>query len=105
MHQNVNRGNIIHTQHFKAIEENNYLASGWEVRYVNQKISILGLRPDWILINKKEKRAFIVDITTKYTPRHYKKGLMYINELRNKLTDPGWEIKYIEDYWLNAVIH
>lgn len=105
MHPNVIRGNAIHADHFKSIRENGWLASGWEIYSVNRQLGVRGLRPDWIIINKAQKRAFILDVTSKYNPAHYKKGLSYILELRAIVADPAWEIIYIEDYWLNATIH
>jgi hypothetical protein len=105
MHPNVTRGNLIHAQHFQAIRNNGWLAPGWEVYNVNQQLALSGLRPDWIIVNKEEKRALIIDVTSKYSPTHYKKGLLYVDELEKLLGDPAWEVVYIEDYWLNATVH
>jgi hypothetical protein len=105
MHPNVKRGNAIHADHFRAIRENSWIADGWEVYLVNQQINLSGLRPDWVIINRSEKRAFIIDITSKYAPRHYKKGLQYVAELQQILNDRTWQVIYLEDYWLNATIH
>lgn len=105
MHPNVKRGNQVHFEHFAALSRNNYNAPGWEVFLVNKQINLSRLRPDWIILNRIEKRAFIVDLTTKYTPKHYKKGLDYITELKQLLQDSQWNIIYLEDYWLNATLH
>ena len=108
MHPNVKRGNAIHADHFKAIRENSMMGEGWEVYSVNQQINLSGLRPDWVILNRTQKRAFIIDVTSKYAPAHYKKGMEYVNEVRqiaDILNDPSWEVVYLEDYWLNATIH
>jgi len=106
MHPNVARGNKVHADHFAALNKNSMLAQGWELYSVNKQINFSGLRPDWIILNRAEKRAFILDVTTKYSPRHYKKGQNYVVELQQIfLREPGWNIVYLEDYWLNATIH
>lgn len=105
MHPNVQRGNAIHADHFRAIKDSSVMGAGWEVYLVNKQINLSGLRPDWVILNRKEKRAFIIDITSKYDPRHYKKGLQYVSELQKILKDPAWQVIYLEDYWLNATIH
>jgi hypothetical protein len=105
MHSNVIRGNKIHYEHFAALYKNSYHAPGWEVFLVNKQINFSALRPDWIILNRLEKRAFIVDLTTKYTPKHYKKGQSYVNELMQVLQGNEWNIIYLEDYWLNATLH
>ena len=105
IHPNVKRGNVIHAEHFKAIRENSQMGTGWEVYLVNQQINLSGLRPDWVILNRNEKRAFIIDITTRSSPQHYKKGMQYVTELTRLLNDPTWQVIYLEDYWLNATIH
>ncbi len=105
MHPNVKRGNIVHQQHFEALAKSNWTAPGWEVYSCNQQIGDTALRPDWIIINYAEKRAYIIDVTTKYSPPHYQKGLKYVGALADALEDPSFEIVYVEDYWLNAVTH
>jgi hypothetical protein len=109
MHPNVKRGNLIHAQHFHAIWNNGSLAPGIKVHLVNQSISdTCRLRPDWVLIDERRKRGYILDVTTKYRHSHFAKGLLYkaeLNEVFNPNKDPGWEFIYIEDYWLDAVYH
>ncbi|MCD4729026.1 MAG: hypothetical protein K8R74_00380 [Bacteroidales bacterium] len=104
MHPNVKKGQLIHKEHFKAIVKNGEIAPEWEVWLVDSALPGTKQRPDWILINQSEKRAFIIDLTTKYNPRHYKKGLQYKTTLQ-KLLDESWDVVYIEDYWLNATMH
>lgn len=105
MPANAIKGSIIHSDHFNALHNGSYLAKGWEIYKVNRQLNLSGLRPDWIIINRQEKRAFIIDITSKYVPSHYKKGLEYVRELQDELADPSYQIVYLEDYWLNASIH
>jgi len=105
MPPNAMKGSIVHADHFNSLHKGSYLAKGWEIYKVNRQLNHSGLRPDWIIINRQEKRAFIIDITSKYVPSHYKKGLEYVKELQNELADPSYAIIYLEDYWLNAVIH
>ena len=106
MHANVVKGNKVHADHFAALKKNDGLAPGWELYSVNKQINFSGLRPDWVILNRSEKRAFILDVTTKYAPKHYKKGQNYVAELQQVFNnEPGWNIVYLEDYWLNATIH
>jgi len=105
MHPNVRRGNAIHAEHFNAIRNNSQMGAGWEVYLCNQQLGSSGLRPDWIILNRNEKRAFIIDVTSKYRPAHYKKGLQYAAELNLIINDPSWNVVYLEDYWVNATIH
>ena len=103
MHPNVIKGQLIHRKHFESIVKNGELAPGWEVYKVDSILPGSKLRPDWIIINHPEKRAFILDLTTKFIPKHYKKGLQYKTTLLKILET--YDVSYIEDYWLNATIH
>jgi hypothetical protein len=114
MHKNVKRGNRIHHEHFAALRSkvHSRTAPGWEVWYVNKQIGKTGLRPDWVILNRKEKRAFILDVTAKYRRAHYQKGLRYkealgeeLRRLEVILDDQSWNIVYLEDYWLDATYH
>lgn len=115
MHPNVKKGTQIHRDHFEAIRnpETSHLGPGWEVWSVDEKIKnvLLGttstsrFRPDWILVNPTRKLALIIDITARYQPRHYRKGLKYQSELQRMLNDPAYTVVYTEDYWLNAIYH
>lgn len=104
MHPNVRKGNRIHAEHFQAIREavDGGGLNGWKAAFVNRRIPGAGhKRPDWVLYNEEEKRAVVVDITSKYAPRHYQKGMEYVDALRHIWTDPEWEIQYVEDYYQN----
>jgi hypothetical protein len=105
MHPNVKKGNHLHAQHFHAIRNASWHGPGWEVWCVNQALGGSRLRPDWILINESRKLAIIVDLTSKYQPTHYKKGLEYEDKVRKMLDNPQWEVRYLEDYWLNSTRH
>ncbi len=106
MHPNVKKGNQMHEMHFKAIaDKQGYLAPGWEVYLCNKSIKGTKLRPDWVLINHGLKKGFVIDVTSKFSPRHYKKGLSYVSALEQIFTNPQWEIVYLEDYWVDRVLH
>lgn len=106
MHPHVKKGNRIHEMHFKAIaSENGYLAGGWDVILRNESIPGSRLRPDWVIINRDKKEGLIIDITSKFRPKHYKKGLTYLNELNKLFDNPEWTFHYIEDYWVDAIYH
>jgi len=117
MHPHVKMGNELHFTHFKTvIRDEKHLAPGWKLLLVNEPISNLDrlapdLRPDWVLINWEKKKAYVIDLTSKYSRRHYKKGLLYVSSLKSALKtlpnflDSEWEFIYIEDYWLDAVLH
>ena len=105
MHPNVRKGQRQHEQHFESITKNGSVASGWQVWSVNKPIPGLRIRPDWVLINESKKRIIIVDLTTKYDPKHYKKGQQYQKAFEALLDDDTWDIVYLEDYWLDATIH
>jgi len=102
MPPNAMRGSIIHSDHFNALHRGSEFGDGWEIYKVNKQLNLSGLRPDWIIINRMEKRALIIDITSKFNPKHVNKGGTYIKELEKELADPSYSINYIEDYWLNA---
>ena len=58
--------------------------------------------------SEPEARLYHFDVTAKYAPAHYKKGMEYVNEVRKIgeiLNDSSWEVVYLEDYWLNATVH
>ncbi len=105
---NVIKGNHEHKRHFEAIRRDSGLQQGWEQFPPNTKVPGTDLRPDWFIYNPSQRMGYIIDLTSKYEKRHYRKGLKYVDVVTNyfdKNFGNGWTFVYIEDYWLNAVYH
>ena len=102
MRATLKKGNQINRDYFNAIQSTQIggAAPSWEVIYVDRVLSIAGVKPDWVLINRNRKLALVMDLSTDYHPAHFKKGTGVITELENLMRNPSWEARLIDSKWM-----